>query len=577
MDTLRQLGISVLAANILAALVASSALAISYSGIDTNGNYHEEKVNRFYSGTTPSPNYQFSDLDLSGVGFGEGAGNLGWVTMISDSYYLSAGHWHPTSSVTFKQGNGTPTASQSVSIDTSFNNGAGGVYLDGSDLWLGKLDGTAPSWAKIYPVISRQETMNYVSYLDKKITIVGFRGGDPAYAPYNVGLNNISTIRGSDKSYQWFYDDGAAYDVRAARLVGGDSSGPSFVQLSNGLYALAGIHWQGDANHDTPTAPSIDSSVSAHITAIKSYVSNVQVVNDFVGDVDGDWDVDFTDIVIMSPNYNKPYNPNLTYGEGDLNDDGFYNFTDVLAYSPNFNKKLTAPSDFNKDFKVDIDDAKVFADHWGGAVTPGTYADINSDGVVNATDLAVFDKNMRYPKASDYPTYPHVLQADPNHDGERTTEEVFYVQGLINSICAQPAGCPVAVASFSDETEHNLALLADVYPDGTINFADVSELSSLIADYIPGQMDRDSKVGPSDAALFFDHWHDSVTGGPADGDFDLSGFVDDADLALLVGVWGYGLPQADGHELVVVPEPSTVAMLALGALVALIRKNRVSR
>ena len=67
-----------------------------------------------------------------------------------------------------------------------------------------------------------------------------------------------------------------------------------------------------------------------------------------------------------------------------------------------------------------------------------------------------------------------------------------------------------------------------------------------------------------------------VVGGWDDGDFDLSGFVDDVDLTILAGNWQNGVPPAGAAGLVgSVPEPASALVLVLG-FAGLIRR-RISR
>lgn len=409
----KRMGASILFTNAMFVIFTAHVQAISYSGTDAFGNYNASQEDRFYGSTT---NYIANDLDLSGVGNAPGAGNSGlgyavYATLISDEYFISAAHvanGNPYSSVTFYQGNGTPTAQQSVAIDTSF-----GVQL-GSDLWLGKLSSPAPSWAKIYPVLSRDENTNYLSYLpNKKITLVGYRGGGSSYAPYNVGFNDIDAAY-SDV-YSWVYKNGVTYGANEARVIGGDSSGPSFVKISTGVYAIAGTHWQGDAFFSYPYSDNIDSSVSAHISEIKSYVPSVQVATDILGDLNGDYKVDFADTLLMSPNYNS--GPGKTYNDGDLNGDGYVNSADVLLFSPNYGHDVLAPSDLNKDGTVDATDMKMIGAHWHTSVTAHTNGDADGSGYVDGHDVDMMTSNWLYSLVRTWPSTGTYSDADTDSSG----------------------------------------------------------------------------------------------------------------------------------------------------------------
>ncbi len=84
-------------------------------------------------------------------------------------------------------------------------------------------------------------------------------------------------------------------------------------------------------------------------------------------------------------------------------------------------------------------------------------------------------------------------------------------------------------------------------------------------DRIAGDFNGDRKISDADFVIWADTYR-STTDLRADGNHD--GQVTDADYTLWADYYGYGL---DGS--VAVPEPATLALLALGAVLLLIRRR----
>jgi hypothetical protein len=180
---------------------------------------------RFYVGADKS--FVGQGYDWSGVGENQ-VGQ--WATMISPSYFISAGHYTPTpgDTITFHADNDPSSTAYKFTVDS-------GIHVPGiTDVYLGHLATPIPSSDHIttYPLWTLP-TLS--SYIGKDIFVYG--------RPNRVGRNVISYVEvagGYDPMYYPFsVMDGGGPDE--AYLVSGDSGGPSFGYV-NGHLALVGEH-----------------------------------------------------------------------------------------------------------------------------------------------------------------------------------------------------------------------------------------------------------------------------------------------------------------------------------------------
>lgn len=195
-------------------------------------NQYQANVNqRFYSGADNA--FIGAGLDWSGVNNGPR-----WATMISPSYFLSAGHYHPGAGtqLNFYSGNDLNVAPETHTVDnfgfqTSLNGGS-------SDVWLGRLTTPVSSSIAIYPILKLPSESDYIG---QSIFVYGHGS---SYGTGNlVGLNKISvvnTLYYNTRESEFFFDGNSGPSTAA--LIGGDSGGPSFVEHAGHL-ALVGIHY----------------------------------------------------------------------------------------------------------------------------------------------------------------------------------------------------------------------------------------------------------------------------------------------------------------------------------------------
>ena len=130
--------------------------------------------------------------------------------------------------------------------------------------------------------------------------------------------------------------------------------------------------------------------------------------------------------------------------------------------------------------------------------------------------------------------------------------------------------------SFAAGTDPNW-LIQTVGDDGIENRrVEVMYAGDINPPYIMGDSSLDGYVDDADLSLLLANWHNTTDWGHGNLSDDdpfggTLGFVDDADLSLLLANWHAGTPppMAGGS----VPEPATMLMLAIGAAGALIRRK----
>lgn len=201
------------------------------NGTMTIRKYSAARHYRFYTGS--DKNFIGTLYDFSGVGYSSGGE---WATLVSDSYFISATHLHPTTgqTVTFYTTNSLTGTKYTYTV-------AGGMQIGKTDLWVGWFSTTVNPSIERYPILTLPE-------LDDYNNLILYNYGKQDLVGRNVLDDLYSYTSGSTGMVAWYdYDGKDTPSVGGDETVlqSGDSGAPSFVVYNSSL-ALVGIHWLSD-------------------------------------------------------------------------------------------------------------------------------------------------------------------------------------------------------------------------------------------------------------------------------------------------------------------------------------------
>lgn len=537
--------------------VASQASAIQILGDDpVNGTYSAARHDRYYVG--PDKDFIGAPLNLSGVSHAEHTyGAFGtWATMISDTYFISANHLHPSANpsnpgrVTFHREDDPVSNYWQADV-------AAGFQVGNSDLWIGQLASAPPTWVRRYPLLRRPENYNYlrIDAVNSEIYVIGkahspnpsASAPDPLNGVPNtlrVGrnsfefLDNDVSVQGSIADMAVFAWDDGSFMLDEAMVAGGDSGAPSFTLLPSVGSALVGMH-SGVYGVD-----GADTNISFYVDAITAAVpENISVVSDLRADFNADFKVDGLDLAVLSANWNQ--GPGKRYEDGDSNLDGYVNGIDLADLTSSYNSTLFASADFSRDFSIALDDLETIASNWTSTVAAGVDGDANGDQVVNELDLYKFNELFPFHNAT-YPSTPYPGYVTGDFDASGT------ITAIDQGILAQHFNQVVAPGT-----------LGDIDFSGYVDSIDLSLFVALPKPNLPPiDMNQDNQVDVLDLIQVFQNWQMAHSGSEF-GDFDDSGFVDSEDLEVLFRYYGWGVDNASEIASPPVPEPTSSALFGI--------------
>lgn len=228
-------------------------------------NYDAASHHRFAN----DPSFIGADYDWSGVAHNS---SRGWVTRISDTYFITAHHRQAFGSFTFYENNDPlgPTSTVSTS---------GAWRIGSTDIVVGRFSASPGSSIATYSIADEATTQAMFatsSYYDTEAFVVGLNGIDQAAGTtsFRVGRNELDGFY-DDADFGFGVADLISYDddrntpdslgADEAYLQSGDSGAPTFITIGSSL-VLTGIHLGIDASS------SYDSFLPNYIDEISAIV-----------------------------------------------------------------------------------------------------------------------------------------------------------------------------------------------------------------------------------------------------------------------------------------------------------------
>jgi hypothetical protein len=514
--------------------------------------YQDRLHDRFYAGADKA--FIGADYNWSGNGrmadpVGDGT-NWKQVVMISENYFITANHNHPNlgddpagapPSVRFYRSNDPNGEFWEAPIAAAGSEYVGS-QIGATDLWVGKLASTPPSWVTRYPLAKRHEATNYLSYMDRSLFILG-QDSPRSLSSVRLGRNAIDSVNSAGE-FIWSYDPENGFGESEAQTMSGDSGGASFY-LSGKMPVLAGIHSRSN----------LDTGVSMYIDEITAAVGEpVSVSTGLTGDLNGDFRVNSADFFRLFAKFTT--RSSGSFGQGDLNGDGIVDLPDLTLLSANYNRLLFAPADSDDDGDVDsIDLAQIGANWLKSVEAPYEAGDANGDAHVNLFDLMAFDASQN--RAYFGPLPSPLIRITGDLDGN----------GIVNDIDSN-------IVSANLNRRVTPGTYGDLNFNGVVDFADLSTVTSALGDLF-GDINGDHQVGPADFVVLASNWNRAVSGGRLTGDMNGDGRVNALDAKALFDWWGVTSSGAFGG--ISIPEPASGLLVLVAILFAASNRRLRSR
>lgn len=436
------------------------------------------------------------------------------MTMISDNYFITAGHVRPTRygdppgdppKMRFHRDN-DPDGEYwegTIAHGNQDNTGFDQTRIGGTDLFVGRLNETPPDWVKRYPLIKRNVDTNWVEYIDPTIYMFGQGPLPLGITTTRLGRNKVEHRFAGNTIYNTVSPPGLGTDEARTEVY--DSAQPMFAISPAGpaLFTVAiGLGDQGN-----PTMPEYYQAILDVIPDNQT----VRLATDLLGDLDADYDVDGDDAAIMQLNLGMAADPFDGYFLGDLDRNGMIDAADEAIMNGQLGKLLRPPADFTLNHTVDGDDFASIANHWQTAVTPSLDGDVTGNGFVDYDDILAFEK-FRISPLMGQPALQ--ISGDANLDGAVTVADIqLWVANFERVDVPEPFYTDGDVTGDARVDGNDLAVILDNY--GRL-FADVN---------------GDFSVNLADVDVIVANWGETVAGGRADGDLNMDTIVDAEDLA----------------------------------------------
>ena len=378
-------------------------------------NYNSAVHDRFQASANGDSLWSgVAQTELSGGSFSY------WVTMISDTYYLSATHNAPPPGArphfyrTDNPNTSTVWSSATVVDGYAIPNSGG---EDNKDIWVGRLSTAPPAWVKRYPLLIRRlhASGQWENDTFAGLTLIGRTAQNIAENATNMRIVTGSGYTGSifnmTVSGNWTFPD-----------FGGDSGGPSFTMVG-GVPVLTGIHSQ----------PNVDINVANFVGEIEDEVNDgledISIASEQIGDTNGDYDADSGDLQTVT---NSLFLQNARFSDGDVNLDGTVDGSDWNIVNDHLGEVFFQPADFDENGIVNRADLKTLGQNMFSSSATKAMGDADGNGVVNQLDIDIWFENIhqrvRIPPTDPRPDpNPVIFPEDLNMDGRVGNSDALFV------------------------------------------------------------------------------------------------------------------------------------------------------